>query len=453
MHTYTNLLTTRGGKHKLQRKPAASVERVLPAHFSLVQRKTNCSCGGDCPSCRSGLALQPKLNISSPNDRYEREADKVASQIVGAGATNPEISRLEQTPYLHRLSVNESPTEEDAMSIPGNGSALPDKDDAQVQRMAENVQDEEEQEDPAIQRLKIVGLTNGARQVTQQAFSRRLASTQNQGQPLNPAQQRFMESRFKRDFSQVRIHNDAQAKHLSSDIQARAFTFANHIYFNQGEYQPETLSGKNVLAHELTHVVQQGAASAKGVNAQRNVTKPTLSHSRSAERHHKVNRMSTLGSGDSPVTTGVRPWRNTAHPIGSNYKVQTDGGSTVMGWVAYSPYQNNLRYWCHGYTLGTYQNNALGYSVYSGTPLKTVVKDEWKPIPASNTQPGDIAVWTQYQHSAKFTSVSKLSGGGLDENASRLNSKNGQAALDNYTLSKLIAVKPYGPRYRVYRHK
>jgi hypothetical protein len=85
--------------------------------------------------------------------------------------------------------------------------------------------------------------------------------------------------------------------------------------------------------------------------------------------------------------------------------------------------------------------------------MRTAVKDEWKAIPPASARPGDIAVWTRYQHSAVFTSVAKTAGGALDENASRLDSKNGQAALANYTLTRLKKIKPYGPHYGVYRHR
>src|SRR6266478_5015367 len=66
-----------------------------------------------------------------------------------------------------------------------------------------------------------------------------------------------MESRFGRDFSSVRVHNDLPACTLAREINARAFTLNDHILFDKSQYQPESPAGQHLLAHELTHVVQQ----------------------------------------------------------------------------------------------------------------------------------------------------------------------------------------------------
>ena len=70
-----------------------------------------------------------------------------------------------------------------------------------------------------------------------------------------------MESAFGADFSGVRIHAGSAAAGLSRDIQAHAFTHGSDIYFNHGQYDPHTDGGRRLLAHELTHVVQQRGAS------------------------------------------------------------------------------------------------------------------------------------------------------------------------------------------------
>lgn len=80
------------------------------------------------------------------------------------------------------------------------------------------------------------------------------------GQPLGIQDKEKMEDAMGSDFSEVRIHNDKNAALLSQSFGARAFTYKNHIYFNEGEYQPNSTEGKHLLAHELTHVVQQGSA-------------------------------------------------------------------------------------------------------------------------------------------------------------------------------------------------
>jgi hypothetical protein len=82
------------------------------------------------------------------------------------------------------------------------------------------------------------------------------------GQPLGSGVKARMESAFGYDFSRVRVHHDANAAHLSTNLNARAFTVGSDIAFGAGEYQPGTLVGDAILAHELAHVVQQGGAPA-----------------------------------------------------------------------------------------------------------------------------------------------------------------------------------------------
>lgn len=77
------------------------------------------------------------------------------------------------------------------------------------------------------------------------------------GIPLPRVTQSFMEERFKSDFNKVRVHNDGAADNVARELNARAFTRGNDIYFGAGRYQPETTQGKRLLAHELAHVVQQ----------------------------------------------------------------------------------------------------------------------------------------------------------------------------------------------------
>ncbi len=81
----------------------------------------------------------------------------------------------------------------------------------------------------------------------------------NGGQSLTPDVKGFFESRFGYDFSNVRVHTDSLADKSATSINALAYTTGNNIVFSQGHYSPNTESGKKLLAHELTHVVQQGS--------------------------------------------------------------------------------------------------------------------------------------------------------------------------------------------------
>ncbi len=80
------------------------------------------------------------------------------------------------------------------------------------------------------------------------------------GKPLNPGDKNFFESRMGYDFSGVKIYNDSRANQSAKNVKALAFTHGNAIVFNSGQYQPHNYEGKKLLAHELTHVVQQNSA-------------------------------------------------------------------------------------------------------------------------------------------------------------------------------------------------
>ena len=78
------------------------------------------------------------------------------------------------------------------------------------------------------------------------------------GQVMPEGLRSMMESGFGRDFSQVRLHTDSEAATMSSNIHAKAFTHGNDIYFNSGQFSPETSEGQRLVAHELAHVAQSG---------------------------------------------------------------------------------------------------------------------------------------------------------------------------------------------------
>lgn len=91
------------------------------------------------------------------------------------------------------------------------------------------------------------------------------------GQHLDHAMKKQMESAFGADFGRVRVHTDERADGLNRSLNARAFATGNDIYFRQGEYQPGSSQGRELLAHELTHVVQQGG---DGLQAKMSVSEP-----------------------------------------------------------------------------------------------------------------------------------------------------------------------------------
>jgi len=78
------------------------------------------------------------------------------------------------------------------------------------------------------------------------------------GQPLDFQTRGFMEGKFGHDFSKVRIHADAKAGASAGAVDSLAYTVGNNLVFASGQYSPRTAAGTRLLAHELTHVVQQG---------------------------------------------------------------------------------------------------------------------------------------------------------------------------------------------------
>ncbi len=90
--------------------------------------------------------------------------------------------------------------------------------------------------------------------------SKQIQSSMAGGSPLPSGVRAFMEPRFGSDFSGVRVHTNDHAARLSANLDAHAFTVGNHIFFGNGKYQPESHAGKELIAHELTHTIQQGAS-------------------------------------------------------------------------------------------------------------------------------------------------------------------------------------------------
>jgi hypothetical protein len=90
-----------------------------------------------------------------------------------------------------------------------------------------------------------------------------ICSLQTGGEPLAESARAFFEPRFGRDLSDVRVHTDARAAHVARSVHARAFTLGSNVAFAQGEYAPRSPDGRELLAHELTHVVQQRAGSSE----------------------------------------------------------------------------------------------------------------------------------------------------------------------------------------------
>jgi hypothetical protein len=160
-----------------------------------------------------------KMTINQPGDAYEQEADAMAERVERMQAAGSKTMSGGDKPPPSRGVIADSIRRKDA----GDAGSP--------------------------------GLAAGA-------ASPALAG--DAGSPLPQATRNFMEGAFSTDFSRVRVHTDAHAGEMSKAIGARAFTTGNDIYFNNGQYAPDTMAGKVLLAHELTHTLQQQSIPAGG---------------------------------------------------------------------------------------------------------------------------------------------------------------------------------------------
>ena len=114
--------------------------------------------------------------------------------------------------------------------------------------------EEEDEEDDLVKASPLHGLDGGD---VETSVAQTIQRARGSGSALDPRTRYGMESAFGADFGGVRVHTDAQADTLNRSLNARAFTMGNDIFFRQGEYRPGSSEGKQLLAHELTHTVQQ----------------------------------------------------------------------------------------------------------------------------------------------------------------------------------------------------
>ena len=168
-------------------------------------------------------AIQAKLSISQPNDPDEQEADRVADQVMRMAEPGP----ISSAPgVIHRKCA---PCEAGETTCPKC------EEEEKVRR--------KEKPDHAPQ----VGRTAHAQ----------ISALRGGGQPLPTSVRAFFEPRFDADFSQVRLHTNSAAAEAARAIQAKAFTAGQDVAFAAGEYVPDSAVGRKLLAHELTHTLQQ----------------------------------------------------------------------------------------------------------------------------------------------------------------------------------------------------
>lgn len=243
-----------------------SISAPGPGGAAVVRR---CSCGGhsatggECSACRAARESREKgmkgvfakLEVGPPGDAFEREADAVADAVVagwdaagarhtlsaGAGSGTAAAARRVQRQMCSLADAQVPLSAEDADEESRVSSEEP------VQSLAPD------EEAGPIRMKRSTGTVASPAPRT----SSLLAAAGSTGRPLPEGPRRDMETRMGADFSSVRIHTDRRAAELSDALGARAFAYGPDIFFNAGQFDPASGRGRHLLAHELTHTLQQ----------------------------------------------------------------------------------------------------------------------------------------------------------------------------------------------------
>lgn len=169
------------------------------------------------------VSIQARLAIGAVNDPLELQADAMAERVM----------RMPEAGLIQRKCTH-CEEEEKAQRKPLSSQITPF--------------------------IQAKGTEGG---IASESLARKIQATRGAGNPMPEGIKNFMESRFGADFSNVRIHTGSEATALSEEINAQAFTVGNDIYFKQGKYAPGPNEGTHLLAHELTHVLQQNKSNTR----------------------------------------------------------------------------------------------------------------------------------------------------------------------------------------------
>lgn len=161
----------------------------------------------------SDTYIQPQLEVGSPDDEYEKEANDVADRVM-------RMSDGEQTPKMSTDKKN-------------------------IQMMAYYPK-----------KIRKMSDANNEGMLAPQRVELGINSSKGSGQSLPQNTQTDLGAKINTDLSSVKIHTDSNSAQMNKEIGAKAFTHGNDIYFNKGQYDPTSNQGKHLLAHELTHSIQ-----------------------------------------------------------------------------------------------------------------------------------------------------------------------------------------------------
>ncbi|TAF03408.1 MAG: DUF4157 domain-containing protein [Nostocales cyanobacterium] len=246
----------------------------------------------------SKISLRPqaKLSISQPGDFYEQQADSIAQQVMRRMAqpvnrhslqrqeiseekedTNLQMKPLVNfvTPLLQRQQMPDEEEELQMKSVYNSHLSwlqrqqMPEEEEelqmkplfGAITPLEQRQQMPEEEEEPVQMKSMVQRLPGTGGIAATSDLETSIKQSRGGGQPLADDIKQPMEQAFGADFGSVRVHTDGNSDNSNKSIQARAFTTGQDIFFRQGEYSPGSSTGKELLAHELTHVIQQNGNS------------------------------------------------------------------------------------------------------------------------------------------------------------------------------------------------
>jgi hypothetical protein len=274
--------------------------------------------------------IQAKLRIGPPGDVYEQEADRVAEQVM----------RMPEPGAKERKNCSRQTTS--------------------IQRKCPKCKEDEE-----IQRKPEEKRNTGSVYEAIPELEANINNLSGRGQPLPDSVRAFFEPRFGYDFSQVRVHSGADAGQSARDVSARAYTVGTNVVFGANQFAPGSTEGRRLLAHELTHVIQQGGADSTIVSQDNSETGDSTlqKHEQNAtdETVGDISRPSILNSGmmlqraacpccaDSMSIGNINRIDNATHMghsfdtnMGLSYPASGPSGSCTLEWwektnVPYTP--------------------------------------------------------------------------------------------------------------------
>lgn len=226
--------------------------------------------------------LQKKLTVNTPGDRYEQEADRVAEQVMRMSDSDASVQRK-----CTRCEEDERHVRRKAATTDANPGFVP----------------------PSVHKV-----------------------LNSPGQPLDSATRDFFEPRFGHDFSNVRVHTDEAAGESARAVNARAYTVGRDVVFGAGHYRPHTFDGRGLLAHELTHVLQQQATASEALQRYGAsipiVEKPSVRTM--AEYIQLVRKIESFNPGLSALQVAQMLMRTKYHSLGFDYVLPSSAGGAQV---------------------------------------------------------------------------------------------------------------------------